>query len=91
MTASGGNFIGVILNRNKRSVRGTVAPIEVAEMVLTTSSGGNLVSFILNRNKRSPQWGALMRAVRENRDYGSAVRVRYNRQLRLRIMKLTTS
>ena len=31
MTASGGNFIGVILNRNKRSVRGTVAPIEVAD------------------------------------------------------------
>jgi len=38
----------------------------------------------LNRNKRSSQWGVLMRAVRENRDHGSAVRVRYNRRLRLR-------
>ena len=36
-----------------------------------TASGGNLIDFILNRK------GALPRAVRESRDYDSAVRVRF--------------
>ena len=31
MTASGRNLVGGEVNRNKRSVRGTVAPIEVAD------------------------------------------------------------
>jgi hypothetical protein len=35
-----------------------------------TACGGNLIDFILNRK------GALPRAVRESRDYDSAVRVR---------------
>ena len=39
-------------------------------MTLTTRSAGSLVSVILNRK------GALSRAVRESRDYDSAVRVR---------------
>ena len=39
-------------------------------MTLTARSAGSLVSVILNRK------GALPRAVRESRDYGSAVRVR---------------
>jgi hypothetical protein len=39
-------------------------------MTLTTASGGSFVSVILNRK------GALPRAVRESRDYDSAVRVR---------------
>ena len=30
MTASGGNFIGCLLNRNKRAAQRAVAPIEVA-------------------------------------------------------------
>ena len=46
-----------------------------------TRSAGNIIGRRLTRNERSPQWGAMMRAVRENRDYGSAVRVRYNRRL----------
>ena len=36
-----------------------------------TASGGNLIDFILNRKR------ALPRAVRESRDYDSAVRVRF--------------
>ena len=39
-------------------------------MTLTTRSAGSLISVILNRK------GALSRAVRESRDYDSAVRVR---------------
>ena len=40
-------------------------------MTLTTRSAGSLVSVILNRK------GALPRAVRESRDYDSAVRARF--------------
>ena len=36
-----------------------------------TACGGNFIDFILNRK------GALPRAVRESRDYDSAVRVRF--------------
>ena len=42
-----------------------------------TASGGNLIDFILNRKR------ALPRAVRENCDYSSAVRVRYNASIEL--------
>jgi hypothetical protein len=42
----------------------------------TTASGGNFVGRFLNRSKRAAQWAVLPRAVRENRDYDSAVRVR---------------
>ena len=52
---------------------------------LTTASGRNFVRGEVNRNKRAPQCGVLPRAVRENCDYSSAVRVRYKRRLRLRI------
>ena len=44
---------------------------------LMTRSAGNLISDEVVRNKRSAQWAVLPRAVRENRDYGSAVRVRF--------------
>ena len=46
-----------------------------------TRSAGNIIGRRLTRNERSPRLGAMMRAVRENHDYGSAVRVRYNRRL----------
>ena len=32
-TASGGNFVGGEINRNKRSVQWTAAPIEVADIL----------------------------------------------------------
>ena len=41
-----------------------------------TAGGGNFIRGEVIRNKRSVRWTALPRAVRENCDYSSAVRVR---------------